>query len=170
MRPGADSPNAMSASLASARMKSRQEESARMRASFWSNDFCMRFFSAAGFTGDWPVAASAGISSRRACPPRRSAFQHGGQARRLNILLSGRRADCWGGSCTATPVFAVISGVAVQLPPQHAILFSGRRAFDNIPIIARYFLDETPVGGAASRQKSTGSRRKTCCLRAGRGI
>ena len=40
--PGADNPKAMSASLASAKIKSRHDESARMRAIFWSRDFCMR--------------------------------------------------------------------------------------------------------------------------------
>ena len=32
---------------------------------------------------------------------------------------------CWGGSWTATPVLAAISGVAVQLPPQHGSSLNG---------------------------------------------
>ena len=41
-------------------------------------------------------------------------------ARPHSPLKKSSEGDCWGGSCTATPEIAEKTGVAVQLPPQHA--------------------------------------------------
>ena len=67
-------------------------------------------------------AATAGLSHRRgsglrrrqAAQPRQE--RDGGVDRRADIPVC--RSDCWGGSCTATPVLTTASGAAVQLPPQ----------------------------------------------------
>ena len=44
---------------------------------------------------------------------------------RSGRLKKGTGSDCWGGSCTATPGIAVITGVAVQLPPQPTTFSTG---------------------------------------------